>query len=63
MQPAKRQGALWDAFRGLQATGWVCDGSNYATAFRVAAANGKDLSTLQVGRAGVGLLQTGWICQ
>ena len=46
--PAKRQGALWDAFRGLQAAGWDCDGKNYATAFRVSAANGKDLSALQV---------------
>jgi len=44
---ARRQGALWDAFRGLQAAGWDCDGKNYATAFRVSAANGKDLSALQ----------------
>lgn len=48
LPPEMRNGEMWNAFRGLQAAGWDCNGSNYATGFRVSPAHGKDLSTLQV---------------
>jgi hydroxymethylpyrimidine pyrophosphatase-like HAD family hydrolase len=33
--PGLREGALWDAFRGLRAGGWDPDAAAYATAFRL----------------------------
>jgi hypothetical protein len=39
--PEKREGALWDMYRSLQADGWSLDASGYTTSFRCGGGVGK----------------------